>query len=66
MARSNLTVDVEARLTVSDATAERCLRLLEIWMTDNDDKTIEAERLPDGRFEMRIRRFEKYDAPASD
>ena len=37
---SELTVDVSANLTVSDETANRCLRLLEMWKADNPDKQI--------------------------
>lgn len=37
---SELTVDVSANLTVSDETANRCLRLLEMWQADNPDKQI--------------------------
>lgn len=35
-----LTIDVNARLTVSDEMASRCLRLLEMWQNDNPDKMI--------------------------
>ena len=37
-------IEVEARVTVSDETAERCLRLLEIWQNDHMDKRIFAEQ----------------------
>ena len=44
MAKINdLTVDVTANLTVSDETANRCLRLLEMWQADNPDKSIMAD-----------------------
>ena len=42
----DLTIDVTARLTVSDDTAERCLRLLEMWQADNPDKQILGEWIP--------------------
>lgn len=48
-----LNVDVTARLTVSDETAERCLRLLEMWQADNPAKKIEGQWLAD-RVEFRI------------
>ena len=35
-----LTVDVTARLIVPDETAERCCRLLEMWLTDHPDAYI--------------------------
>lgn len=44
----DLTIDVDARLTVSDETAERCLRLLEMWQDDNPGKRILQERQRDG------------------
>ena len=42
---SNLSVTVNAKVSVPDETAERCMRLLEMWMDDNPDKTIICERL---------------------
>lgn len=33
-------VEVEAKLTIPDATIERCLRLVEMWLEDNPDKFI--------------------------
>ena len=39
----NLTVDITARVVVSDDTAQRCLRLLEMWQADNPDKVIVGE-----------------------
>lgn len=41
-----LTVEVNARLFVSDETAERCLRLLEMWQKDNPDRQIQGEWIP--------------------
>lgn len=35
-----ITVDVEAKITVSDATCECCLKLIEMWLNDNPDKRI--------------------------
>lgn len=41
MAKTNeLTVDVTAKLTVSDEAAKRCMALLEMWMDDNPDRNI--------------------------
>lgn len=41
MAKTNeLTVDVTAKLTVSDEAAKRCMVLLEMWMDDNPDRNI--------------------------
>ena len=39
-----LTVDVTARMTVSDETACRCLRLLEMWMDDHPEAAIIVDR----------------------
>lgn len=46
--RTSLEINVDARLTVSDETAERCLRLLEMWQDDNPCKMILQERRRDG------------------
>ena len=46
--KTDLTIDVDARLSVSDETAERCLRLLEMWQDDNPGKRILQERRRDG------------------
>ena len=40
---SEVTVDVSARLTVTDETANRCLRMLEMWQADNPAKRIICE-----------------------
>lgn len=40
MKADELTVDVKAKLTVSDETAKRCLKLLEMWLDDNPDADI--------------------------
>ena len=46
----NLTIDVTARLTISDETAERCLRLLEMYLNDNQDVSISGgARHDDGK-----------------
>lgn len=50
----DLTINVTPRITVSDETAERCLRLLEMWQKDNPDKKIEGEWM-EGRVFFRIR-----------
>lgn len=55
MARiDSLTVDVSARITVSNEMAERCLRMLEWWQDDHADACIIGERQPDGRTVFRI------------
>ena len=38
----NLEFTINSRVIVSDETADRCLRLLKIWMDDNPDKLIEC------------------------
>jgi len=50
----DLTVTVSANLTVSDETAKRCLRLLEMWQSDNPDRKIEGEWMEHNRVEFRI------------
>lgn len=57
MRAEELTVEVKAKLTVSDETAERCLRLLEMWWNDNPDADIikEIEKEKDGiTYKLRI------------
>lgn len=46
--RTSLEINVDARLSVSDETAERCLMLLEMWQDDNPGKMILQERRRDG------------------
>lgn len=45
MTAKDLTIEVTAKLTVSDETARRCLKLLEMWQNDNPDKFIQGERI---------------------
>ena len=52
--KDHLTVTVSANLVVSDETAERCLRLLEMWQRDNPDRKIEGEWMEHNRVEFRI------------
>ena len=40
-----LSIEVKANLTVSDETAERCLKLLEMWQEDNPDLLIVGEKI---------------------
>ena len=53
-----VTFEIAARLAVSDETAERCLRILEMWQDDNPDKAIlvDVEDMEDGsrRNKMKI------------
>ncbi len=52
----DLTINVTPRITVSDETAERCLRLLEMWQNDNPDKRIQGEWMAGGvAFRIRSR-----------
>lgn len=45
MTAKDLTIEVTAKLTVSDEMARRCLKLLEMWQNDNPDKYIQGEKL---------------------
>lgn len=45
MKAENLTVEINAKLAVSDETALRCLRILEIWQDDNPNKFIFCEKI---------------------
>jgi hypothetical protein len=42
----NVTIDVNAKLTIPDETAKRCMTLLEMWMDDNPDKNIVCDLVP--------------------
>ena len=44
MRTEELTVEVKAKLTVSDETALRCARILNIWKEDNPDKYISCDK----------------------
>lgn len=47
-----LTVSVNVGLSVSDETAQACLKLIELWLNDNPDKCIEGGlRGADGKVE---------------
>lgn len=52
---NEITIDVNANITVPDKTIERCLKLLEMWQEDNPDKYIEGHTNPDGTTFYRIR-----------
>ena len=52
----DLTIDVDAKVTVSNETAERCLRLLEMWQDDHPDCFIEGERVTATHTVFRIKR----------
>lgn len=55
-----LTVDVVAKLTVSDETAKRCMALLEMWMDDNQDRSIVCDLVEHNgvmRHRLRIERL---------
>ena len=44
MPNSSIALNVSAHVGVSDETAKRCLRLLEMWQEDNPDKYIQATK----------------------
>lgn len=46
MTVEELTIDIKARLTVTDETAEQCLRLIEIWQNEDGRRTVEREINP--------------------
>lgn len=58
-----LTVDVVAKLTVSDETAKRCMALLEMYMDDNPDSYIVCDIVEHNgvmRHRLRIERLGKW------
>ena len=54
MAKGELTVEVETRITISRETAERCLRILEMWQEDHPQWYIEGTEGKDGKTRYRI------------
>lgn len=54
-----LTVEVAAKLTVSDETAKRCMALLEMWTDDNQDKNIVCDIVPCKDMKRRRLRIER-------
>lgn len=48
MKLQELNIDVTASLTVSEQTAERCLRILEMYLQDNPEKYIVGGALIEG------------------
>ena len=58
MRAKELSIEVQARVVVTDEMAERCLRLLEMWQDDNSNAKIIGERQPDGRtrFHLEVER----------
>lgn len=61
-----LTVEVAAKLTVSDETAKRCMALLEMWMDDNPDKKIVCDLVPCKDMKRRRLRIERLRQEVSD
>lgn len=56
-----ITIDVIASLTISDETANRCLRILEMWQDDHPDCDIIGNR-ENGRTRFSIRKKGELDA----
>ena len=50
----NSTLNIKARLIVEQETVEKCLKILEIWLNDNLDKTIIGHRIQDGPITLSI------------
>ena len=42
MKAQEITVEVEVKLTVSESTAEMCAKLLEMYLNDNHDKSLQT------------------------
>lgn len=63
-----LSVNVSAKLSVSDETAERCLRLLEMWQEDNPDKNIivDCDAMNDGSNRVRMSIVPFYRTPVDE
>lgn len=48
-----LSVTISAKLTITDETADRCLRLLEMWLADNNNYTIIGETDKNGTVRLK-------------
>ena len=46
MALNSVKMDVDVDIKISDSTAEKCLRILELWQNDNPDKEIIGMKKP--------------------
>jgi hypothetical protein len=64
MKLDEITVDVAAKLIVSDETADRCLALLEWWQNDHNEQRLMATTNADGS--IHLYRELKNDTSASD
>lgn len=40
MRGDKLSIEIEAKLTISDETAETCLKLIEIWLNESPDRRV--------------------------
>ena len=47
-------IEVSVNMVIPKETVERCLRVMEIWMSDNPDKTIVARQAYGGRITLHI------------
>ena len=61
---NNITdVQVTVTLSITDETVDKCLQILNIWLKDNPDKSIQGgTRLPDGTLE-RLKKCESTKEP---
>lgn len=46
MALNSVKMDVDVDIKISDSTAEKCLRILELWQNDHPDKEIIGVKKP--------------------
>lgn len=54
MANKNLNIDIYANLIVSDETAEKCCRLLEMWMADDVYRKVVCEINDEDHWVLRL------------
>ena len=59
MKAQDLTIDVNAALTVSDVMADRCLRLLEMWQADHPDQRLMSSEDANGAYKL-YREYRPY------
>lgn len=61
MAKGDMSIDIYAEVVVTDETADRCLRILEMWLEDNPQCEIVGERQysGDGKQTINLKRVRR-------
>lgn len=54
MANQKLSIDVFTNLTITDETAEKCCRLLEMWMDEDPYRKVVCEARDESHWRLRL------------